>query len=177
MDSHSYSTGRGAPLNTATGHFVICVCSVSLYFRCGLVYSCGNATLALLVFSYVPDEMGLGFPSPFALEMDSDAARIFSKMKHIDCHQHWARRLRNRNIRISAHSDTKSDLAGLFDKILDTPTFGDQLLKPYIIKNAKEISKDEDQTQPTPRKPSSTQAKLPITSHLACGTVTRPTEC
>ena len=112
------------------------------------VYAAGNATMALLAlaFSYVPDEMGLDFPSPFILEMDNEAARIFShnsaqktKMKHIDCRQHWVRCLRDRGICTLAqcHVDTKENLADLFTKILDSATFEglrDQVLKPYITK-------------------------------------------
>ena len=62
-----------------------------------------------------------------------------TKMKHIDCRQHWVRCLRDRRICTLAHDivDTKENLADLFTKILDPATvegLRDQVLKPYIVK-------------------------------------------
>ena len=62
--------------------------------------------------------------------MDNEAAKIFaegtckrSKMKHIDCAQEWVMILRDRDILIPLHVDTKDNLADIFTKILDVVTF------------------------------------------------------
>ena len=62
--------------------------------------------------------------------MDNKAAQIFaegtckrSRMKHIDCSQEWVKVLRDREILIPVHVDTKENLADIFTKILDIQTF------------------------------------------------------
>jgi hypothetical protein len=94
------------------------------------VYAAGNASLEILALSYVVDEMGIEFPLPFILEMDNDAARIFTnatamktKMKHIDCRQEWVRTLRDKSVCLPAHVPTADNLADIFTKILDKETF------------------------------------------------------
>ena len=94
------------------------------------IYAAGNATMDILGLSYVVEEMGMEFPRPFILEMDNEAARIFSnasaqktKLKHIDCRQEWVRTLRNRNLLRPAHVPTEDNLADLMTKILDKKTF------------------------------------------------------
>ena len=74
------------------------------------------------------------------MEMDNEAARIFcsgnaqrTKLKHIDCRQHWVRTLRDKGI-MNAHVPTGENLADLFTKILPPVTFlrlRDLLMKPY----------------------------------------------
>ena len=90
----------------------------------------GNAAQDILHLSYICREMGIPFPKPFILQMDNEAARIFaegtckkSKMKHIDCAQEWVLILRDRDILIPVHVDSKENLADIFMKILDVPTF------------------------------------------------------
>lgn len=70
------------------------------------------------------------FPEPFNLQMDNAAAQIFSegtckhsKMKHIDCAQEWVRVLRDRELLIPVHIDSKDNLADIFTKILEIETF------------------------------------------------------
>ena len=70
------------------------------------------------------------FPKPFKLQMDNEAARLFaedsafkSKLKHIDVRQHWVRMLRDKNILIPQHVNTKANLADLFTKVVDKHTF------------------------------------------------------
>ena len=94
------------------------------------IYSAGNATFDILATSYVVEEMGMEFPSPFTLEMDNDAARIFAaaseqktKLKHIDCRQEWVRTLRNREICTPVHIPTLDNLSDIFTKILSGPEF------------------------------------------------------
>ena len=88
------------------------------------IYSAGNATFDILATSYVVEEMGMEFPSPFTLEMDNDAARIFAaasaqktKLKHIDCRQEWVRTLRDRGICTPVHIPTLDNLPDIFTKI------------------------------------------------------------
>ena len=87
-------------------------------------------TLDLLHLSYVVDEMGQTLPLPIELQMDNAAAEAFctgsvkrTKMKHIDCRQHWVRVLRDKSICIPTHVDTKRNLADIFTKPLDKATF------------------------------------------------------
>ena len=94
------------------------------------VYAAGNATLDIMALSYVVEEMGMNFPMPFKLEMDNEAARIFAansaqrtKLKHIDCRQHWVRMLRDKDICNPVHVDTKKNLADIFTKILPAGDF------------------------------------------------------
>ena len=58
------------------------------------MYAVGEAAMGIMGLSYVVEEMGMLLPSPFALEMDNGAARVFclvaahkTKLKHIDCRQ------------------------------------------------------------------------------------------
>ena len=90
----------------------------------------GNAAQDFLHLGYIYREMGIPFPKPFILQMDNKAAQIFaegtckrSKMKHIDCAQEWVKILRDRDILIPVHVDTNENLADIFTKILDIPTF------------------------------------------------------
>ena len=76
-------------------------------------FSVGNSTMTIMGLSYVAEGMGMIFPFPFTLEIDSDAARIFglgsahkTKLKHIDCRQERVRTLRNRDIMTHGHVDT-----------------------------------------------------------------------
>ena len=86
----------------------------------------GNAAQDFLHLSYIAREMAIPFPKP----LDNKAAQIFaegtckkSKMKHIDCSQEWVKVLRDREILIPVHVDTKENLADIFTKILDIQTF------------------------------------------------------
>lgn len=74
--------------------------------------------------------MGLDFPSPFVLEMDNEAAKVFcqgsaqkTKLKHIDCRQEWVRTLRNREIMTPQHVPTADNLADILTKILGPQVF------------------------------------------------------
>ena len=104
------------------------------------IYAAGNACMDIMGLRYMIQEMGMDFPSPFILEMDNDAAKIFcqgnaqkTKLKHIDTRQHWVRCLRDKNLMKPAHVPTEDNLADIFTKILPTHIFlrlRDQLLKP-----------------------------------------------
>ena len=74
--------------------------------------------------------MHIDFPKPITLQMDNSTAEVFvnntafkSKLKHIDVRQHWVRMLRDKNILIPQHVNTKDNLADLFTKVLDKHTF------------------------------------------------------
>ena len=104
------------------------------------IYGVGNATQNILGHSYVIEEMGIEFPFPFQLEMDNRAAKIFcqgsalkTKLKHIDCRQHWVKTLRDKRIMDPVWIPTKDNLADLFTKILPLQDFirlRDQMLRP-----------------------------------------------
>ena len=60
--------------------------------------------------------------------MDNAAAEVFcnntaanSRLRHVDQRQHWVQTLRDRNIIVPVHVDTKSNLADLSTK----PLFGE----------------------------------------------------
>ena len=107
------------------------------------VYALGNAVTDTLAFSYAVEEMGLEFEFPFIMEVDNEAAKIFSegnggrtKMKHIDCRQEWVKTLRDKKVVKCVHLDTKHNLADLFTKILPGQRFielRDQCLKTLIL--------------------------------------------
>jgi len=77
--------------------------------------------------------------------MDNTTAEAFcnqtvkrSKLKHIDCRQEWVKCIRDKNIMIAKHVDTKENLADLFTKILDSKTFillRDQMMIPFSVHN------------------------------------------
>ena len=104
------------------------------------VYAAGNAVNDTLHLSYVAEESGIEFPLPFTLQIDNAAAEAFikrtaakSRMKHIDCRQSWIKTLRDSEICIPVHVDTKYNLADLFTKILDRATFEtlrDRIMQP-----------------------------------------------
>ena len=72
----------------------------------------------------------IDFPKPITLEMDNSTAECFtnnsafkSRLKHIDTRQHWVKVLRDKNILIPQHIDTKDNLADFFTKVLSKDTF------------------------------------------------------
>ena len=94
------------------------------------VYAAGNSTYDFLFLSHVASEMNLEFQRPFKIQMDNAAAECFakgtafkSKLKHIDCRQEWVRMLRDRNICVPVHVDSKDNLADMFTKILPADDF------------------------------------------------------
>ena len=105
-------------------------------------YAVGNATQHILGLSYVVEEMGLKMAKPFKIEVDNQAAIIFTKgnaqktkMKHIDCRLEWVRMLRNKEIVQVEHIPTKENLADIFTKILDKSTF--EYLRSKILRTMK----------------------------------------
>jgi len=104
------------------------------------VYCAANATMDILHLSYVVDEMGMKLPLPIRLQIDNAAAQAFAgstvkrtKMKHIDCRQHWVRTLRDKSICLPVHVDTKENLADFFTKPLDKSTFWYLMAKIMLI--------------------------------------------
>jgi hypothetical protein len=94
------------------------------------IYCAGNAANDVLHLSYVADEMGLHFPKPAKLKMDNSTAEVFtnnsafkSKLKHIDTRQEWVQILRNKDILVPVHVDTKLNIADIFTKILSKEDF------------------------------------------------------
>ena len=89
-----------------------------------------NATADFPHLSYIVREAGIKFPTPFVLQIDNGAARIFamdtcfrSRMKHIDCAQEWGRILRDRQICLPSHVNTDDNLADILAKILSIEKF------------------------------------------------------
>ena len=94
------------------------------------IYGAGNATMDIMGFGYMVEEMGLPFTWPVTLEMDNEAARIFTeggamktKLKHIDCRQEWVKALREKEVIIPQHVSTDDNLADIFTKILPAHRF------------------------------------------------------
>ena len=95
------------------------------------MYAAANATFEFLHLSYIVSEMhNIDFPKPITLEMDNSTAECFtnnsafkSRLKHIDTRQHWVKVLRDKNILIPQHIDTKDNLADFFTKVLSKDTF------------------------------------------------------
>ena len=88
------------------------------------------ATFDILALSYIVDEMGMDFKLPAILRMDNAAAEVFTnntanktRLKHIDCRQEWVKMLRNKSLIKPMHVPSEDNLADIFTKILDKPTF------------------------------------------------------
>ena len=86
-------------------------------------FAAANATYDILYVSYCAEEMGIEFPLPFVLEMDNHAAEVFcnnstlnSRLRHIDARQHWVKTLRDSNVVVAKHVDTKLNVADIFTK-------------------------------------------------------------
>ena len=84
----------------------------------------------IMGFGHMVEEMGLPFTWPVILEMDNEAARIFTeggamktKLKHIDCRQEWVKMLRDKKVIIPKHVTTDDNLADMFTKILPAHRF------------------------------------------------------
>ena len=74
--------------------------------------------------------MGMNFKLPAILRMDNAAAEVFTnntanktRLKHIDCRQEWVKMLRNKSLVEPLHVPSEDNLADIFTKILDKPTF------------------------------------------------------
>lgn len=94
------------------------------------IFGSANATHEFLYQSYVADEMGVDFPLPIRMQIDNSACETFinasggrSKLKHIDCRQWWVEMLRDKNVLIPTHVDSKYNVADLFTKILAREVF------------------------------------------------------
>ena len=71
--------------------------------------------------SYMLDDMDLTMPLPIQLQIDDAAAQAFAgstlirtEVKYINHRQHWVRTLRDKNIYLPVHVDTKENLADFF---------------------------------------------------------------
>ena len=90
--------------------------------------------------------MGIPFPKPVELQMDNSTAIAFtnntcakSKLKHIDCRQHWVQMLRNKSILEAVHIPSAENLADIFTKILPVRTFKnlrDAFMVPKSLKRS-----------------------------------------
>jgi len=94
------------------------------------IYGASNAVQHIMHVSYVCEELGHQFPKPFTLLMDNGAAEIFCKntasftrLKHIDQRQRWVAEIRNSNIMVPQHINTKCNLADMFTKGLSGSLF------------------------------------------------------
>ena len=96
------------------------------------IYGAGNATMDIMGYGHMVKEMGLPFTWPVTLEMDNEAARIFTeggamktKLKHIDCRQEWVKTIRDKSIVTPVHVHTDLNTADFFTKILSPAKFLD----------------------------------------------------
>ena len=101
------------------------------------------------------------FPKPFILQVDNAACESFakadarrSKLKHIDCRQEWIKILRDKNIMLPKHVDTKLNVADIFTKISDKKTFEglvNMIMKPVHIEglqlNLHKVGAEAEQVQ------------------------------
>jgi hypothetical protein len=108
------------------------------------IYGAAQATFSILYLSYCADEMGIAFQRPSVLEMDNAAAEVFtnntalnSKLRHIDQRQHWVQVLRDRNLIKAIHVDTKMNLADIFTKSIEGPTF--RTLRDMFLHDCTEV--------------------------------------
>ena len=98
----------------------------------------GNAANEVIHLSYVADNMRLHFPKPAKLKLDNSTAEVFannsafkSKLKHIDTRQEWVQVIRNKDIIVPEHADTKLNTADIFTKILSVQDF--TFLRGFIM--------------------------------------------
>ena len=110
------------------------------------IYGAAQATFSILYLSYCADEMGIAFQRPSVLEMDNAAAEVFtnntalnSKLRHIDQRQHWVQVLRDRNLIKAIHVDTKVNLADIFTKSIEGPTF--RTLRDMFLHDCTDVCK------------------------------------
>ena len=103
-------------------------------------YYATNATMNWLYLSYMLDDMGLTMPLPIQLQIDDAAAQAFAgstlirtEVKYINHRQHWVRTLRDKNIYLPVHVDTKENLADFFITPQDKSTFWYLMAKIMLI--------------------------------------------
>ena len=108
------------------------------------IYGAAQATFNILFLNYCSEEMGVEFNLPFILEMDNKAAEVFvndtamnTKMRHIDQRQHWVQTIRDSRIVKAKHVSTTHNLADIFTKPLQGPTF--KTLRDSILHDCTEI--------------------------------------
>ena len=94
------------------------------------VYGSANATFEFLHLRYMVEEMGMQFPVPLKLQIDNSAAKVFAedtatktKLKHIDCRQHWVQTLRNKSICKPVKVPTDENVADIFTRTLPMNRF------------------------------------------------------
>ena len=95
------------------------------------IFAASVATQSFMHLSFLISELGIrGFPSPFQLYVDNNAAIIFmqdtasvSRLKHIDCRLNWVLQMRDRNIVVPCSVASAENLADIFTKILAGPVF------------------------------------------------------
>jgi len=103
------------------------------------IYAAGNASMRIMGLSYEVAELGIAFPKPWTLQIDNQAALAFifdsvsrSKLRHIDCRQHWIVAMRNQLIMLAVHVPSEWNKSDLFTKILDLERF--RFLRDLIMR-------------------------------------------
>jgi hypothetical protein len=111
------------------------------------IYGTSNATQHIMHISYICEELGYEFPKPFILHMDNAAAEVFcnntasyTRLKHIDVRQQWVTTIRNADIMVPKHVNTKNNLSDMFTKGLSGGLFQDMRGKMLIVMKPFELT-------------------------------------
>ena len=130
--SASLSANFDAGMPAVTAHAAISDEHADTSSAAAETYALGTFASEVLAYSYVVEEAGMPVPRPVIIQVDNMAALAFSKqtshsgrskLRHIDCRLQWLKVLRDSNLIQCVHVSTEHNVADLFTKALDTPTF------------------------------------------------------
>jgi hypothetical protein len=130
--SASLSANFDAGMPAVTAHAAISDEHADTSSAAAETYALGTFASEVLAYSYVVEEAGIPVPRPVIIQVDNMAALAFSKqtshsgrskLRHIDCRLQWLKVLRDSNLIQCVHVSTEHNVADLFTKALDTPTF------------------------------------------------------
>jgi hypothetical protein len=132
LEGAGCSAGVQSSMPPATAHPAITDFHPSRSSAESELYAASTCADGVLALGYMIEECGFQFPKPAVILVDNMAAICFSrqsqfagrsKMKHIDCRQHWINVLRDSKLIECVHVSTEFNLADLFTKPLDMPRF------------------------------------------------------
>ena len=132
LEGAGCSAGVQSSMPPATAHPAITDFHPSRSSAESELYAASTCADGVLALGYMIEECGFQLPKPAVILVDNMAAICFSrqsqfagrsKMKHIDCRQHWINVLRDSKLIECVHVSTEFNLADLFTKPLDMPRF------------------------------------------------------
>ena len=132
LEGAGYAAGFQTEMPPPTAHPAIKDLHVSRSSAESELYAATVCADGVLALGYTAEECGFPFPKPAVILVDNMAAICFSrqsqfagrsKMKHIDCRQHWIQVLRDSKLIECVHVSTEYNLADLYTKPLDMPRF------------------------------------------------------